>query len=270
MFASLMKSHARLTCVLVVLALAGCANPYSQFYRGTPDARVLPSFVASAQPLRIYSTDDFQRDRLVLMRKGYVQFGASSFQGADGHVTEGQLRKQAETVGAQVVLFSSKYSHTVSGAVPLTLPNTTTSYSQGQATAYGPNGTVNAYGSGTTTTYGSTTTMMPISVSRSDFGAGYFVKTKQHIGLFTEDLADEARRKLGTNAGVHVLTVVEDTSAFRADILPGDFVMAIDDEPVYSASDYLAKVGKAAGKTVRLRINRDGVVSEKAVEGVPY
>lgn len=166
----------RLTAVLAVLLISGCANPYSQFYKGMLDARVRPGYIAPTEELKIYSTNDFQRDAKALTRRGYVAIGESSFNAGTGSVSEAQPREHPQKVGAHLVLVASKFTHSVSGAMPLTLPNTTTSYTTGSATAYGRGGPVTAYGSGTTTTYGTQTTYIPYTVDRADFNAVFFAK----------------------------------------------------------------------------------------------
>ena len=259
-------SAMRTLIAVAALALASCANPYAQFYRGIPDARVTPNYEPVQAELQIYGTDDFDRDTLILIRKGYSPVGQSSFSAGSNSVSEAQLRDQATKIGAHVVLVASKYTHTVSGAVPLSVPQTTTSYSTGTATAYGSGRTVNANGSGTTTTYGSQTVMMPYSVARSDFGARYFVKTKSRLGVLPESVSDEARKRIQTNAGISVKVVTENTPAFAADVLPGDVILSIGGDSIQSVEHFYQLLDKYQGQKPSFKINRDGALIEKAIE----
>lgn len=252
--------------VATALVLVSCANPYSQFYQGIPDARVRPNYEPIQAELQIFGTDNFDRDTLGLIRKGYTPVGQSSFSAGSNAVSEAQLRAQATKIGAHVVLVAFKYTHTVSGAVPLSIPQTTTSYSSGTATAYGSGGTVNAYGSGTTTTYGSQTVMMPYSVARSDFGARYFIKTKARLGITAEPVSDEARRRIQTNAGISVQVVTENTPAFAADVLPGDIVLSIGGDSIQSVEHFYQLLDKYQGQKPLFKIIRDGVPIEKQIE----
>lgn len=256
--------------VAIALVLTSCANPYSKFYQGIPDARVSPYYEPVQAELKIYGTDDFDRDTLALVRKGYTPIGQSSFSAGSDAVSEAQLREQATKIGAHVILVASKYTHTVSGAVPLSVPQTTTSYSSGAATAYGSGGTVNVYGSGTTTTYGSQTVMMPYSVARSDFEALYFVKTKSRLGIAPQPVSDEARRRTQTNAGISVEVVTENTPAFAADVLPGDIVLSIGDDSIHSVEHFYQLLDKYQGQKPLFKINRDGVPVEKEIEILSY
>lgn len=251
--------------LIFVLVITGCVNPYEKFYTGKPDVRVEPQYMPSNEGLKIFSSNDFKQGIRALKRKGYFPFGESAFYANPNVVSEAQLREQASKIGAQVVLVSQKFSHSVSGAMPLTLPNTTTSYSTGSATAYGPSGPVTAYGSGTTTTYGTQTTYIPFTVNSSDFNAVYFAKGKSRIGFLTAPLDDEARKRIESNAGVLVDIVVEDTPAFEADILPGDILISFNGGTVRSIEHYQELLMSYSGETVELIFNRDGRTVKKVV-----
>ena len=245
--------------VLVSLVLlAACVNPYQKFYQGVPDARVSPAYQATTEPLRIFSSNDFNRDGLELLRRGYAYIGQSAFNAGMSRVSEGQLREQAERVGAQVVLVASQYTHTVTGAVPLTLPTTSTTTASGSATVTGSGGTAQVYGTGSATTYGTQTVMVPYSVARADFAAMYFVRERFSLGLFVVPLEDSVRTRLQTNSGVRVVVVVEGTPAFAVDVLPGDIVLQMGDERVQSVEHFGQLVGRHRGQRVTLQLDRSG------------
>lgn len=250
-----------LTAILPFL-LAACSNPYARFYKGMSDARMMPQYTPVDDDLRIYSTDNFERDIDALVRKGYLPIGQSSFN--TGEIApESQLRRHARKVGAHIALVSTKYTHTVSGAVPLVLPNVTSSYSAGTATAYGSSGMVNAFGSGTTTTYGTQTTILPYSIERYDVGVVYLVKTTSRVGIVPAPLDDATRRRLQSNSGIQVSLVVEGTPAFQADVLAGDVVLAVAGEPIQSPEHYIQLLDKYEDQSVAFRIDRDGKSIEK-------
>jgi len=214
--------------------------------------------VVSSAPLTIYTTSDFQKDTDALIRKGYVPIGNSSFNAGSTAVSERQLRSQAADVHAEVVLISSHYTHTVTGAMPLVLPQTSTSYTTG------------TYGSATTTTYGTQTTMMPYSVARSDYGAVYFVKTRQRAGIIAAPLDDAAHKRLGTNSGVLVRLVVDGTPAFNADVFPGDVLLSVNTERVQSVDQYTQLLNQFEGQTAAFHFNRDGHEIEKTFRIASY
>jgi hypothetical protein len=170
--------------IAAAAALLGCANPYTQFYRGQQDAHTLPNYVLVQGSLQIFATNNFPRDIAALERRGYAPIWESSFNAAANRVSERQLREQAAKIGAAVVLIASRYTGTITGAMPLVMPNTTTSYTTGNATVMGMGGMATVNGSATTTTYGTRTLMMPYSIQRDDFDAVYFAKVREHLGVF--------------------------------------------------------------------------------------
>ena len=225
---------------LVATLLVGCANPYVQFYQGQSDARTIRGYDASIEDVKVYSTNDFDRDIPSLERKGFIVIGSSSFNASAHAVQQYQVIQQAQKVGAQLVLLSSKYSHTIQGAAPLTLPQATTAYTTGNATAYGPAGLTNISSAATTTTYGTQTVMMPYTIERADFTAVFMVKTKTRLGIFVNELDASTRQRLQSNKGLMVRNVMEDSPAFDADILPGDVVLEISDEPLKSVDHFIS------------------------------
>jgi len=125
---------------------------------------------------------------------------------------------------------------------------------------------VNAYGSGTTTTYGSQTMMMPYSVARSDFGAMFFAKTKSRLGVHPQALNDDTRKRLQTNAGISVRVVVEGSTAFAANVLPGDVILGIGTDSVQSVEHFYKLLDKYQGQTTLFKIERDGKYIGKNIE----
>lgn len=255
----------RMRRLLVVLLVAACANPYQQFYKGVPDARISPSYVADTTPLQIYSTNDFNRDGLELIRRGYWPVGQSSFNAGVNKVKESQLRAQATRIGAHVVLVSSQYTHSVSAAIPLTIPTTSTTTSSGNATAYGASGSVTVSGTGTSTTTSSRTIMLPYTIARADFGALYFARTRSRLGLYVRALDDSTRLRLQTNSGVRVIVVIENSPAFEADVLPGDVLLDVNGDRVHSEESYSQLLDKYQGSTVILHLDRAGERVQKQV-----
>lgn len=254
----------RILLAASLIFLSACAsNPYSTFYNGTDNARQLRAYVPSSEQIRILQSNDVDRDTKQLMVKGYVPIGQSLFNSGDQQINENQVYEQAVKIGAQIVITASKYTNTVSGSAPVTVPKVTQTYSSGTATAYGSAGTINAYGAANTTTYGSNTIYVPYSIRRSDFIAVYFVKTKSVIGAYVEPLDDAAKKRLQSNAGVRVTIVIEDSPAFDANIIPGDILLTIDGQPIKSVENYQEYLQKLSGAPVQLTLYRDGKIIKK-------
>jgi S1-C subfamily serine protease len=107
--------------------------------------------------------------------------------------------------------------------------------------------------------------MMPYSVQRSDFGAVYFVKVRQRVGIIATPIDETTRKRIGTNSGVFVRLVVEGSPAFGADIFPGDILLSINSDRVQSTEQYLQLLNQYEGQTATLHLNRDGHVIDKPI-----
>lgn len=252
---------------VVSMLISGCAaNPYTEFYRANLDGPKVPGYIEPTGALQIYTSSDFGKDRLALMQRGFIQVGVSSFNANAAKVGDAQLREQAKNVGAQLVLVASNYTGTVSGARPLVLPTVNTSYTTGNATAYGAGGPVNVYGNATTTTYGTQTTMIPYTIQRSDFTALYFIKQQARLGIFPAKIDEETRRRRESNIGVLAQVIVDGSPAYLADILPGDLIVRIGSDPVQSPENFMELVNKYQGQAVTIGLERGDRGMEKQVQ----
>lgn len=257
---------------IALLLLAGCVSGYQSFYKpndvATPEAfaanRVAP---APATPLLERSAPaDLDTVEIAYAKRGYAVIGYSAFN-SDGHESETAAVKQGQSVGADLVLvFDPKYTGSVTSNIALTSPTTTTSYTTGSATAVGAGGRVTAYGNATTTTTGSKTTYVPITAHYSNFGAVYFVKQRFNFGAITRDLSDSERQELQTNQGGVVTIIVDDTPAFRADVLPGDIIAAIDGVNVPNSDGFTRMLRERKGKSIIVTLVRKGQRIDKVVQ----
>lgn len=255
----------------MVIALAGCASGYQQFYRPAPGAtpeRIASLRAGPAPAIPMVERSQPRNDSALVdayMKRGYGAIGYASFTSGRSESEDAAIR-QAKEVGADLVLiFDPKYAGSTTTNVPITLPTTSTAYTTGTATAFGAGGTVTAHGSSTTTVYGTNTSIIPITVNRSSYGAIFFVKKRQHLGVVVRDLNDDERRSLQTNKGVVIRVVVDNTPAFDADLLVGDVITSVDDQPVSTESTFSAMFSERKGKTVSIKFIRGTQAMEKSV-----
>lgn len=260
----------KLALSLTVFLLTGCGGGlFAKYYTGQDDVKSAPAYDASYQlpndEVPIYTSNDFQADTLKMMTAGFVPVGESSFYAPDGQVDRDQLEGFAKKLGAHAILYHSSYRDTISGAVPLVLPHNSVSYTNGTATAYGSGGYATAYGNSTTNTYGTQTVMMPYSSSRSNYDAIYFAKVHEHLGVVVVPLSDSERQALQTNRAARVLVVVEGSPAFNADVLPGDYLLTVDDAVIINQQTLATALQKYDGQDVTLTLIRNGkTISKKA------
>lgn len=261
----------RLLSVLSVVLMTGCANGYKQFY--TPNQTISQQDLAERRqapppvdPIVVHANLSQAKETVEsYVKSGYSVIGSSMFNSGDSVQERGAV-DQARAVGADlVIVYYPKITGTQTSAIPITTPSTSTTYSTGTATAYGAGGPVTAYGSGTSTTYGSSTTWVPITVTRADYGAVYMAKLRVKLGAFFRDLNDSERQVLQSNKGAAIVFLVDNSPAFNADFLVGDFVLAIDGVPVINAQSLLSSLKTLGGKTVTFTLMRQGKRLDKVV-----
>lgn len=249
-----------------LLALAACApNPYTQFYQGQPTARVLPGYIETSAPPQIYSSTDFNRDVPHLLRRGYAVVGQSAFNAGASSVSPDAVHAHAKRVGAQIVLVSSGYTHTLTGVAPLTIPSTSTTTASASGVASGPGGVVTGSATGQSVTTATQTALIPYSIQRADFSAVYLVKIESRFGVYYSALEDSTRSRLQSNFGVRVTLVVDDTPAFDADILVGDIILQLGDDRPRSEEHFSELVDKYQGTSTQVLLDRRGERLTKSV-----
>lgn len=270
-----MSAIRRLVAIsLLAVCTVSCGGGlFEKYYQGPDDLRTSSPYYDQSYALPdddhmpVYTSQDLNTDTLKLEAEGYVPVGVSSFYAPESSsdVGIGSLQRFAWKLGAEAVLFQSRYKDSITGATPLILPTTSTSYTNASAQACGYYGCVNGTGSGTTTTYGSETVMMPYSTVRSDYVAVYFIKVRPRLGLGVTPLSDADRQHLGTNKASKVTLVVRGSEAFNADVLPGDYLETINGAAVYDQKELGQLLDQYEGQDVAVVLNREGKVLKKNV-----
>lgn len=246
----------------LALAVTGCANPYTKFYSGLPTASSVPGVVRSAgDSLQIFAVADIGASVDEMLRRGYIMIGESSWNGPSRGAPEYALRAHAARIGAQVALISSRYTNTVSGAMPLSFPTTSTT----TTSVVGTVGGTPVSGTGVSTTTGSQTVMYPYSADRSDFNTLYFVRVRARLGIHVAPLDDATKQAIQSNSGLRVRIVVEGSPAFDADVLPGDILLAIQGTRVASVERFQELLRGRDGLPTELTLYRAGREITKTV-----
>jgi hypothetical protein len=246
--------------ILLPLLLAGCANPFVQFYQdrtGGHDLTKSPVVVLPTGEPKLYRGADKDADYQRMLENGYNLVGYSSFNGAN--VNFNDALTQAKSVHAEIVLVYSKHTETRSGVMPLTLPDIQTSTTTLSGSAFGSGGYGSFSGTANTTTYGTQTTYIPYSVDRHDVLASYWIKIKPPVfGVHTRELTPELRQRIGSNKGVHVFAVIRNSPAWKADVLKDDIITKISNTEILDRSSFRKVVGENHGKMVTVEILRNG------------
>jgi len=151
--------------ICIAIVFEGCTNPYSQFYQsniGSASVEEIPTLIPHLGEPCCYRGFDPDSDSQDMLQNGYVMIGYSSFN--SGSVGSSGAISQAKKLKAATVYIYSRYTHTVSGVMPLTTKNpdtTITTYNSG-----------NLYGSMSATHQGAIYGMRkPVTYSGQSFGS---------------------------------------------------------------------------------------------------
>lgn len=250
-------------------------NGFNMFYQDLAGAAITNMPPYSGSTKIITQSSDPTNDIKELYRNGYALIGGSAFQGPPQ--SQDALMFQAKKVGADAVLFSCVYLGSQQAAVPWIQYQpgqtyTTTSSGTVNGNAWGNGGYAygsgNYYGSSTTTTPGTfSTQIVPITVQRYQYEAGFFRKIKPPVlGIIPTPLPLEIRQQLERNTGVYVWIVRNDSPAFDANILEGDVILNVNGADVTSVSDFIHQMSLFAGQKVDLGIWRNGQLKTISVQ----
>jgi S1-C subfamily serine protease len=251
-----------------MLGIAGCANPYGQFYQpaAAPMADA-PHILPSTTPPRLASlSGNPEQDVVEMYEQGYGIVGTVSFNGPAA--SQADVIDQAKKVGAEVVLVSSAYQNTISGSIPVTTPTVSTSYNSGTVNAIGAGGgmATGTY-SGTTTNYGTQTNNIPYSIDRYSQQAVFFGPVERKgVGLLCKRPSDDQKRIAGTNQFLVVSGVRQGSPGFKADILPGDFLLSYGGHPMYDMPAFHSAIAEGLDTPEEVVLLRAGTRITKTVQ----
>jgi hypothetical protein len=126
-----------------------------------------------------------QEDYNNMRDDGYSLLGYSGFNTT--RASNRQALDQAAKVGADVVIVYKTYTDSLSGSIPMTLPDTQTSSTYISGSGYSSRGSpVSFSGTAFTTQYGTKTTYIPYRERYYDYYASYWTKTSEADARQTE------------------------------------------------------------------------------------
>lgn len=167
----------------LLMIISGCTgpNPYARFYHPIHSSDSdKGKYEEPPEHVAIYSySSNKDNDLRAMLENGYEQLGWASFNGGVKAGSQKEISEHAEDIGASVVLVDSRYTNTVSGAIPFTVQNPSqmvVTNSSGSVDLYGSNGSGTGTYSGTSTTWvpgGTTTHYIPIRADRYGYFASF-------------------------------------------------------------------------------------------------
>jgi PDZ domain len=250
--------------VLLIFTVSGCAsNPFTKYYKDLLGGKPMSQFPLliphEGQPELVFGTEE-RADFQLMKEKGYAPIGYSAFNGPapspDDAVAQGR------SVKAEVVLFYSQYTHTVSGMSQFSVqnPNQVSTINH-QGNFFGSNGSSAFYNGTSTITSpgGFTTYQVPYRIDRFDSSAGYWVRVKpSSLGVQVADLTEEVRQRVRTSHGVLVEVVRIGSPAHKADLLRGDVIRRVGQNSIVDGPSFVAAIKKYEGQNVDIEFLRDG------------
>ncbi len=96
--------------------------------------------------------------------------------------------------------------------------------------------------------------------------ADYYVRFKLPFGATFRDLRAQELVALGATGGVAIGTVIDGTPASRANLIPGDYVIAIDGKPIGDRADFQDRLKRSTGRAVTLTVVRNNETLQRVVK----
>ena len=257
----------RLTCflpALITLALfSGCQNPYAAAYKSTVPAGAEHYLMPHAGSPKLLAADpDLATTTAKWERKGYLVIGQSSFE-SDAEDNTDALMQKAQEAQADVVLLSVTRSSSRHEVARQSGFETGKDYSNQSSISGGPGprGSTESYSQPTGYT---TPTFVPREILLNNYTAVFMRKRVFVLGANIEAANETQQAQAGGRFAVAVVMVIEDSPAARADVRPGDLIVAVEGETFSNLQDYQVKINAHAGGLVHLGLQRGH--TEKTVE----
>lgn len=234
---------------------AAFAGPFEKYFQGASNAEISALTLPPQQPPQLMITSNLDGEVRRLIENGYEIIGSSAFVGP---MTEPKKSlKIAKKIKAEIVLYGSSYESTKSGAMPMLLPNNSTTTVNGNV--YGGGG-AGGFG-GTVNTFGTKAMVVPFSVDRYNQTAVFFAKLRPEkigLGIRLGTLEPHQARSLGTSKAIVVSYIIRNSPAFEADLLSDDIILTMAGRDISSSEKMRQVKVEFAGKTVPVEIMRGG------------
>lgn len=239
------------------------ANDWEKYYRPAGSWPTAIAYDGAPEMLNSGGNPDADIERM--WRQGFALIGYTSFQ--TGNNSTADAVRFAKKLQARYVIVGTNLDSSQMASIPLTLPNNTTSYTNGTVSAYGNGRSVNGNYSGTNTTYGTQTTFIPMRMNRFTKTAFYFKEVPKYgLGIGIRDLSKEEMQRLGTRRAIAIRYIRDGSPAFNADLFPGDIITKINGQPVdmQNVKSYLS-----GPQPLLLQVERGGQSKEISVTVPP-
>ncbi len=236
-------NHARFVLLtasaVLTMMLTGCAtNPYHDYYRAAKipenEKRHLQYLPDESTPILTASSGDTASELDEALSHGFIIIGTSTFNAP--LVETEKLAEQAKNVGATHVLYATKQAGKVTGFAPQAMTETKAQALSEETTQHPdklPAETTEGKDDNTENKEGFWgLSYLPVSYNKQRFNqsATFLVKRSKvpALGLETQSLTADQKRRLGYNRGVVVKRVFYDSPGFAANLKKGDILYSVN------------------------------------------
>ena len=222
----------------------GCVNRYENFFLESElYKKNRNNFYFFYGKPTIFFSNSPNEDLLKYYRKGFIKIGTSSFNGnTDNSISD--IESFSKKLGAEIILWNYKYTHTISGSYPIT------NYSSNP--------------------YQTSTTHIPYSVSKYEYNAIFLGKSNidNKFGAHFSDLDREQKIRLKISGGAIIKFIFENSLAFNSKLLEGDIITHIQNHKVADVNDLESIINNKLdySKTIEVLYLRDGIKGKDIIK----
>lgn len=209
--------------------------------------------------IKLSSKKQAEQTYLDFFKRGYCTLGIMEIPFGPLSDIKEQMQNFSKKVGASKILIWGESLGTSTGYLPIVTPNFQTTTFSGNVGTSSYSGVAHTYG-GTNTTY------VPYTIHHFVYHVCFLGKhrTKHKTGIYFDKLSDDDRRVLGSNNGVKVVAVIENSVAWENNITKGDILFSWNGFPILDSDDftYLSSRGE---KHIRIGILREDKIIYKEI-----
>lgn len=250
----------------IFLLTTGCVNNFTQNYKSLPTPLGL-SQIHDDHEVEIISTKNLDKDIRKYQQQGFLPIGRSEFY-ANRYQDKSDIKKQAEVIGAQLVLVLREDLGSSTYSMPVTTPTMEYSTSNSNYNVYNNTNTNigRIQGQSNTISHGSKTNYIPVTVNHGKYTAFFLAKFKTSTGIIPRELSDTDRQLLGQNSGIIVDTIVNASPAYYQNIIENDVVLKINGKSIFGVNGFIGLINdNLSNGKLRLDILRQGKILKKEI-----
>lgn len=265
------RSILLIASTMLTVMLSGCAtNPYHDYYRANQisenEKRYLQYLPEESSPLLTASSGNTTSELDEALSHGFVIIGTSTFNAPLVDIEK--LAEQAKNVGATHVLYTAKQAGKVTGFAPQVMTESKAQVLSEETTLHAQNHISSEsmeakssdvedkdkpfWGIG----------YLPVSYNKQRFNqsATFLVRNTKvpELGLETQSLNADQKRRLGYNRGVVVKRVFYDSPGFAANLKKGDLLYSVNGIVIENQRHFhtIAKSYAGAGRLMVFEVLR--------------